>query len=49
MKKITKRDVKFFVLGMLAFFVLEALYNWEENVASFKEGFKAGLTVYESN
>jgi len=36
---ITTRDIKFFVLGLLAVFIFVTIYDWEENVKSFKEGF----------
>jgi hypothetical protein len=41
MKKITKRDVGFFLLGIVTFFVFELIYDWEGNKAAFKEGFEA--------
>lgn len=41
--KITNRDVKFFFIGILAFFLLETVLNWEENVNSFKEGLRGGI------
>lgn len=42
MKKITKRDVKFFFLGILTVLLLELVLNWEENVKAFEAGFKGG-------
>jgi hypothetical protein len=47
MKKITKHDVKVFLLGMLAFFILESLYNWEQTKTDFIEGFKLGWQATE--
>lgn len=41
MKKITKRDVAFFFLGIITFFLFELIYDWEGNKAAFKEGFEA--------
>lgn len=48
MKKITKHDVKVFHLGMLAFFILESLYNWEQTKTDFIEGYKLGKQVTDS-
>lgn len=42
MKKITKRDVKFFFLGVFAVLLLELILNWEENVRDFEAGFTGG-------
>lgn len=44
MKKITKRDVIFFVLGVLAMFIFETVYNWEDSVKSFKEGWNSATS-----
>lgn len=38
--KITKRDVLFFIIGFLTFFIVELIFNWEANKESFREGFK---------
>jgi len=38
--KISSRDVKFNLLGILSMFILATIYDWEENVAAFKEGFE---------
>ncbi|MDR5589227.1 hypothetical protein [Christiangramia sp. SM2212] len=37
--KPTRRDLKFFILGIFAAFVFATIYDWEENVASFKKGY----------
>ncbi len=42
--KITKRDVLFFVLGLLTFFIIELILNWGEAVEGFKEGYEDGLS-----
>jgi 1,4-dihydroxy-2-naphthoate octaprenyltransferase len=39
MKKITKRDLLFFVLGLLAMLMFELLYNWTDHVKDFKDGY----------
>lgn len=43
MKKITKRDVGIFFLGMLGMLMIEVLYDWDGTVGEFTKGFKAGL------
>jgi hypothetical protein len=40
--KITKRDIRVFVLGMLAFFAFESIYNWEETKSEFLRGWNDG-------
>jgi hypothetical protein len=42
MKKITKRDVLFFFLGIFTFFIIESVWDWDNTVKSFKEGWNAG-------
>ena len=39
MKKITKRDIGFFVLGLLFCFLLDLVLNWKESVQAFKDGY----------
>ncbi len=36
--KITKRDVAFFLLGLLTLFLIEAIVDWEDTTQSFKDG-----------
>lgn len=40
MKKITKRDVTFFLLGAAAMFVLSLVLNLDNNNKEFKKGYK---------
>lgn len=40
--KITKRDIKFFFLGILIFFLIESIYDWKNTVDSFKRGWHDG-------
>lgn len=40
--KITGRDLKFFFLGILSFFLLDVALNWEESIESFKKGYNDG-------
>ncbi len=35
---VTKRDVKFFFLGVFAMFIFESLYNWKETKQAFLDG-----------
>ncbi len=43
MKKldITKRDVKFFFLGILAFFIIDIIFNWHDAINSFMDGWNS--------
>jgi len=41
-KKITKRDVLFFFLGVITILLLELVLNWNENIQAFEEGFMEG-------
>ena len=41
--RITKRDVLFFFIGFLTFFILETIFDWEGSKKSFKEGFDKGM------
>ncbi|MFP4025275.1 MAG: hypothetical protein ACLFVR_12190 [Thiohalospira sp.] len=40
MKKITKREIVAFILGILFIFLLDVLFNWNAHVKAFKEGIK---------
>ena len=42
MKKISKRDIKFFLLGALTLFLIESVFNWKDHASSFREGFDRG-------
>jgi len=39
--KITKRDIKFFVLGILTMLILESILDWEGVKKSFMEGYES--------
>jgi len=43
------RDIKVFALGILAAFTFITIYDWEENVISFKEGYENGKKAYEKD
>jgi hypothetical protein len=38
--KISKRDFKFFALGLFSFFLIESLYDCRNSVNSFRKGFR---------
>ena len=47
--KISKRDIKFFILGFLTLFIIELIWSWDDNVEDFKRGWRAaGGTSTES-
>lgn len=37
--KITGRDLRFFFLGLLTFFIIETIMDWEGAKESYKEGY----------
>lgn len=39
MMKITKRDISFFILGILTLFIVETILKWEEVKQDFWEGY----------
>jgi hypothetical protein len=39
---ITKRDIKFFFLGVLALFLIDLAWNWDQNWKDMKNGWKDG-------
>ena len=43
---VTRRDSKFFLLGIFAAFTFAVIYDWEENVESFKKGYSEGREAY---
>jgi hypothetical protein len=45
--KIKKRDILFFTLGIVTWFIVNIFWNWEENVNGFKQGFKAGMEAVD--
>ena len=47
-RKITKRDIVFFFLGLLAAFVIDIFYNWEESVQTFHDGANSALEKIET-
>ncbi len=44
--KITGRDVKFFLLGVLTIFVINTIMDWEGAKKSFKDGYNDGYNGY---
>lgn len=41
MKKITKREVFAFIIGIFTFLIIESVFDWENSVKAFKEGQKS--------
>lgn len=39
--KITRRDIKFFLLGILTMFILETVFDWEGSKKSFMDGYNS--------
>jgi len=37
--KITSRDIAFFILGIVTFFIVGTIYDWEGSKKAFKDGF----------
>ena len=42
-KRITKRDVIFFLSGLITMLLIELIWDWNNNVAAIKKGFHDGL------
>ncbi|POS01005.1 hypothetical protein [Flavobacterium croceum] len=40
--KITKRDIKFFFLGVLSLFIIETFFGWNDVIKDMKRGFIDG-------
>lgn len=38
--KITKRDIKVFLAGMLTLFLLETIFYWDDAVTDYKAGYR---------
>ena len=43
MRKITKRDVQFFILGILTCFIVDLVTDWQGTKESFNKGYNEGL------
>jgi hypothetical protein len=41
MKKITKRDVAFFFIGIFTMLLIEVVFDWDNTVKGFKEGYNS--------
>ena len=46
--KIKKRDVAFFLLGILTIFIIDSIMNWEGVKKSFKDGYNEGRGNFEN-
>jgi hypothetical protein len=42
--KITGRDVKFFLLGVLTIFIIDTIMDWEGAKKSFKDGYNNAIS-----
>lgn len=40
--KVTKRDIKFFIAGILAWILISFVWDWEQNIQDFKDGYNEG-------
>jgi hypothetical protein len=40
--KISKRDIKYVLLGMFLLLVLEIMFNWSSSISNFKRGLSDG-------
>lgn len=40
--KISKRDIKFFFLGVLSLFIIETILGWNQVVKDMKQGYIEG-------
>jgi len=47
MPQITKRDIRFFLFGMLAMLLIVLIYDWEDTKAGFKEGVESAINDYK--
>lgn len=43
--KITKRDIKFFILGLLSFFIIETALSWNNVKKEIKQGYTDGYNA----
>ncbi len=43
--QITKRDVMFFVLGVVIFLIISFVYDWKNNVRAVKDGYNSARKV----
>jgi len=41
MKKITKRDVAFFFIGIFTMLIIESVWDWDNSVKAFKKGWNS--------
>ena len=47
--KITKRDIGFFFLGMLALFVIESILDWEGTKKAISDGWNDSTEINSEN
>ena len=44
--KLSSRDAKFYLLGILSMFLFATVYDWDENVKAFKKGYENGRSAW---
>lgn len=42
---ITKRDIKFFILGIISLIIIQFICDWNHNIKDIKQGFKDGYNA----
>lgn len=48
-KNLTKRDLLFFLLGVISIVMLNLALNWKSNVEAFQEGWDAAAKTVEQS
>lgn len=46
-RKITSRDITFFILGFFSLFLIDLVLDWDNNVQAFKDGANAAQAKIE--
>ncbi len=45
--KITRRDIKFFILGFITMLLIVIIYDWSDFKKGFNEGYNSNKTTIE--
>ena len=43
--KITKRDVLYFFIGVITYFAINTIVDWESNKKTFIDGYNKGMGI----
>lgn len=43
--KITKREIMFFIAGIITMLIIESVYDWGATKKAFQDGYKSFATV----